>query len=301
MTEHSTKTKQRNNKVQLTIIIGVIVILLGGFLVWLYSGQFTAAKANVFRTIPLPIAIIDKQVLTGPELVNRLDLARKLTSTSGNLSADVRDQVYAQLIEAKKVQALAANHHLSISSGELNNEFDKIVTEETGGDKAKFNAELKDRYGMTEQRFKNSIVKQELLRAKLAVWLNQQKSLNNDAYKRVDELMGKLNSGESFDDIATEYTQDEATKDFAGDNGFVAIGNLLPEFQTALKDASPNETRLVVSRFGLHIVKVLEKDSNGNNGAERLHLQQIFVLASDYDKWFKEQSNNLRVIKLLNI
>ena len=152
---------------------------------------------------------------------------------------------------------------------------------------------------MGPDEFKSQVIHQELLQSQLLIWFNKQESLNKDSYAKMKELQGKLDGGQSFDDVATAYTQDEANKDFAGDSGMLPFDQLLPEFRTALKDAKPDDTKMVVSRYGLHLLKVLEINDNGEGGTKQIHLKQIYVKQTGFPEWLTKESEIVRVVKLL--
>lgn len=290
-----------SNKLSIIVLVAIIIIVLGAFLAWLYTGSFTQAKSNVFSKLPLPVALVGSRLVTGPELVDRLQLANKLPDEYKTAATDLNTLVYDQLVDSKKIANLASAKGLSVNSKEVDEEYQRVVDQYADGDTNKFKDTLKGTYGMTESEFKANVLRQDILQNKLAVWFNGQENLNQAAYKTAKDLTNKLNSGTSFDDVAKEYTQDEATKDFAGDSGFVAVNDLLPEFQAALKDAETGSVKQISSRYGLHILKLLEKDNNGENGAARVHLQQIFVKENSFEEWFNKETDNIRVVKFLKV
>ncbi len=301
MTEQEKQENKFSKKMPIAVLIAVIIIILVAGLAWLYTGKFSQAKSNVFAKIPLPVALVGSRLVTGPELVDRLNLASKLPDEYKGGTSDLNNLVYDQLIDSKKISSLASQKDISVSNDEVDSEYKRVVDQYASGDNSKFKDTLEQSYGMTEAEFKVNVLRQDILQNKLAVWFNGQESLNQDAYKTAKDLMGKLNSGTSFDDVAKTYTADEATKDFAGDSGFVSINDLLPEFSSALSNINIGETKQISSRYGIHILKLLEKDNNGENGQERVHLQQIFIKTGNFEDWFSQQTDNIRVKKFLKI
>ncbi len=289
-------------KKKLLLILPIVVILLAaGSITWLYTGTLNDAKIKVFAKVPLPAAIVDKKLLSAQDLIQRIDLAAKFPQAEAQGSAATRAQLFDRLIDSKKLQVIADKKDISVSGDDVDREYQDVVLQYGDGDEAKFNEELKTQFGLSEGQFKHDVLRLDVLQSKLAIWFNSQENLNQSPYTLAKGLKDKLNQGESFDSVATAYTQDEATKDFAGDSGFIAFTDLLPEFQAALKDTSANEVKQVVSRSGLHIVKVLERDNNGENGAERIHLQQIYVQTGDFSKWYTDEAAGIKVTKLLKV
>jgi hypothetical protein len=75
----------------------------------------------------------------------------------------------------------------------------------------------------------------------------------------------------------------------------------LPELQTALENTQVGSHTLSSSRFGVHLIKVEEKDNNGESNALRLHLRQIFLGGGDFEQWFKEETKNYKVKEIIKI
>lgn len=83
--------------------------------------------------------------------------------------------------------------------------------------------------------------------------LVKNKDLAKSLYKRVI-------NGESFDELAKKYSEDETTKAGGGMLGFFAKGVMVQEFEDAAFGLSRDETsEPVKTTYGWHIIKVLEK------------------------------------------
>jgi parvulin-like peptidyl-prolyl isomerase len=272
--------------------IGTIVILLiAGSLVWLYTGPITNAKENVFKKLPLPAALVSMKFVTANEVINRVNLTKKAGGESGS--------AYDMLIDRKKLEDIANGKNIKITSSAIDEEYSSIVDQYAQGNSSEFEQALQKTYGMTPDEFKDQVVSQRLTQAYLALWYNQQENLNSDSYKTAHDLQNQLSSGGNFDDIAKTYTQDEATKDFAGDSGMISFDDLLPEFRSALQDSKSGDVKLIASRYGLHILKVVDINNDGENGSKQIHLQQIFVQTKGFEDWLKKETDNIRVIKLI--
>jgi len=74
---------------------------------------------------------------------------------------------------------------------------------------------------------------------------------------RIEELQQKLNNGESFEELAREYSDDPGSAQQGGDLGWVATGEMVKPFEDALFDMNKGEISDVVkTQFGLHLVKL---------------------------------------------
>lgn len=237
--------------------------------------------------------------VSAKEALERITLAKQLTESQGTGAEADSTQIYDQLIETKKLAAIVSNRSLSVSQEAIDEEYKNIVKQYAAGDEEKFKTELEATYQMSPEKFKDEVIRQELEQSELAVWYSKQEDLNKDAYAKANDLQGKISSGQSFDEVATAYTQDEATKDFAGDSGMIPFDELLPEFRSELQNAGVGDVKLVPSRYGLHILKILEQNNDGADGAKQIHLQQIFVKQVGFAEWLEAETANVRVIKLL--
>jgi peptidyl-prolyl cis-trans isomerase D len=80
--------------------------------------------------------------------------------------------------------------------------------------------------------------------------------------ERAEGALQRLRDGEDFAAVAVEVSEDPATRDEGGDLGFVARGRLEETFEEAAFSLEPGTiSDLVETRFGLHIVKVEERQA----------------------------------------
>lgn len=80
------------------------------------------------------------------------------------------------------------------------------------------------------------------------------------AAERLEDLRDRVaRGGADFAALAREYSQDGSAKD-GGDLGWASPGRYVPEFEEALSALRPGEiSRPVVSRFGVHLIQLLER------------------------------------------
>lgn len=79
------------------------------------------------------------------------------------------------------------------------------------------------------------------------------------ALTRANQAYTMLGRGQSFEEIAAQYSDDERTKQNGGELGWVAEGAVSPEFsEAAFKTAKGTYSEPVPSQMGFHIVRVLE-------------------------------------------
>ena len=77
-----------------------------------------------------------------------------------------------------------------------------------------------------------------------------------------ESLRERIAAGESFEELARQYSQDPGSARNGGSLGWVARGQLVPEIDGIIFDLEINEISDVVrSSFGFHIVKVTDRNS----------------------------------------
>ncbi len=77
--------------------------------------------------------------------------------------------------------------------------------------------------------------------------------------EKIKKLLDRAKAGEDFAKLVTENSEDAATRDKNGEYTF-ARGSMPPEFEAASFSLKPGQiSDIVVSAFGFHIIKCLEK------------------------------------------
>lgn len=84
-------------------------------------------------------------------------------------------------------------------------------------------------------------------------------SSDEAAQKTMAEIQGKLSSGEAFEDLAKEYSEDDTSKYAGGDLGFANDEIYEDTFAQALSGLQKDQVSEVVeTRDGLHLIKLLD-------------------------------------------
>ena len=114
----------------------------------------------------------------------------------------------------------------------------------------------------------------------------------NAANKMIDSLKTVIESGaNSFDSLATRFSQDPGSGAQGGDLGYTAAGRMVPQFNDLIfYRAEPNKLYKVNTQFGIHLVEVTGQKFLGDEPSYRLaYLQEAIVPSEEtqnleYDK-----------------
>jgi len=105
------------------------------------------------------------------------------------------------------------------------------------------------------------------------------------------EVLRRLAAGESFADLAAEYSIDPGSKDKGGDLGWFPRGRMVPEFEQAAFSLDVGETsELVQTQFGYHIILVEEKGVRELDPESARQMQE-----ANFSKWLSAQRSQAEV------
>ena len=107
--------------------------------------------------------------------------------------------------------------------------------------------------------YKRTVLKREERKARhilLQTGSSEEKSVAA-VTARIEELQQKLKNGASFEELASEYSEDSASAQQDGDLGWVATGDMVRPFEEALFDMKKGEVSgIVKTQFGLHLIRL---------------------------------------------
>ncbi|WP_416828667.1 peptidylprolyl isomerase PrsA [Ectobacillus polymachus] len=177
----------------------------------------------------------------------------------------MKQQAGANVLKALTIQKVFTKNY-NVTDKEVNDEFDKA--KQQYGDQ--FDSLLKQS-GMTQDSFKNQIRASLALKKAVGASITDQEL--KDHYKPEikashilvkDEATAKkvkdlLNQGQSFEDLAKQYSEDTGSKDKGGDLGYFTSGKMVPEFEDAAYKLKVGQiSDPVKTQYGYHIIKVTD-------------------------------------------
>jgi len=149
---------------------------------------------------------------------------------------------------------------------------------------------LRQRYEATRERFMTA----ERRRA-AHILIDAGQRPDDEARALAASLRERVESGESFADLAAEYSDDPASADDGGDLGWIEPGVMMPAFEEALFELAPGEVSAPVeTEFGWHLIRLEEIEApRGQSFAEARDEIAAEVREERAEDLYIEQSDRL--------
>jgi parvulin-like peptidyl-prolyl isomerase len=85
------------------------------------------------------------------------------------------------------------------------------------------------------------------------------KMINAEAKEKINSILKKIQAGESFSDLAKQYSEDKVSKESGGDLGELHPDSTIPEISAEMIKLHEGKTSgIIKSEFGYHILKLEE-------------------------------------------
>jgi peptidyl-prolyl cis-trans isomerase SurA len=118
----------------------------------------------------------------------------------------------------------------------------------------------------------------EVTLAQIVIIPDADSTVEIESRQRAQEVLKAVASGQSFERLAAQYSEDPSAEN-GGDVGFFAKGDFEEGFEEAAFGLEPGGvSELVRSRFGYHIIKLVEKQG------EMAHVKHILIRVKPTDE-----------------
>lgn len=312
------KISGKKNKNSLTlvggIILGIVVVLIValiifGFGIYNYGWYESNLGSKIVKVFHFPVAYVNYSSLSMGELLEDTDTLEQFYQKQQEQTpemtmpsrAEIQKNVLDRMIKTELVTQQVKDYKIKISQEDIDAEFQKML-EQSGQSEEEINKDLEKLYGWGRKQFKEKVIKPFLYQDKLNEAINNDEKLNKEVLDKAGEVLAKVKTGEqSFEELAKEYSED-MTADSGGDLGFFSRGQMVPEFEEAAFNLGEGEiSDLVKTRFGYHIIKVLEKTTNGETGeVEQVHAAHILIRGIDLDSYLEQLMQESKITKLID-
>ena len=130
-------------------------------------------------------------------------------------------------------------------------------------------AEVKEFYKNNPNMFKQP---EQIKASHILIKVDNQadKSAKDQANKKIKEIQKKLEAGEDFASLAVKFSEGPSNAN-GGDLGYFSRGQLVKPFEDAAFKLKPGEVSdIVETRFGYHLIKVVDKKPESVVGYEKV-------------------------------
>ncbi len=285
----------------------VVILLIFGVLVYRYKSD-SPIVYTVSRVVPYPVEKVNGSFVTYGKFlfeVNSIKQYYKSQVGSDNKPlvdfntadgkaklTELRKQVMDQLKLDTVTQQLIDKNKISVSAKEINDQIDQIVKSSGGQDKV--NEVLTKYYGWTMNDLRGK-VKFQLAKQKLQDKIASDDSINAQAKAKAQQVLTEVNAGGDFGELAKKYSQDTTAAN-GGDLGFFGKGQMVKEFEDVAFALQPGQVSgIVKTKYGYHIIKVLEKKD------DQVHAAHILIKGIDFDQYLQDQTSKAKVSQYLKV
>lgn len=112
-----------------------------------------------------------------------------------------------------------------------------------------------DEYQAYPERYRNESVHVR------HILIEKHPSCQNEPAKQAEELANRVKAGESFEELARQYSDDAASAAKGGDLGWVARGRMVKPFEEAMFALKkPGDlSSPTMTKFGIHLIQLVER------------------------------------------
>ncbi len=282
--------------IAVTALIFIMVALFSlGF--WLTGGELTGTKIKLLKLSLLPVVSVNSHPVLFRDFWKHAEFSEKYFSgPEGKMLKPSRQSILDAYILRVENKILADRLGVKVSEPELTGYSNSLLP-----DPASAETGLRLQSGDSDKDFiKKEVIYPEILLQKLQIWFNGQEQYNAAVYQNMKSFVQKIQSGERFEDIATNFSQDAASKNLGGDLGFLTESQVLSELRQPIKAMKAGEIKILPSRFGVHLIKLVEARATEQNISE-FHLQQVFLKIDNFEAWLAGEQSKFTVRQYINI
>lgn len=198
---------------------------------------------------------------------------------------NIRQTIFDNMIQEELLIREARREGLGVDPEEVDARVDQAASPGAGLGNPEAAVNEEDIDELREEITRQMLVQQIYLNHIRADMFNSKHILVEDE-ATAEEVVEKLEAGEDFAELASEYSQDPGSAESGGEYGWVARGNFVPEYEEAAFNAELNEPVIVESQFGYHVIVVEDREEDrpyeswealNNSRSAQQHYEETFV------------------------
>lgn len=283
----------------------VLLIVLVLVVLWFYGvyrgGWQSKWITGPARVLHMPVALIDGDVIAFGTFYDGLQLltaARKVEPQNAPADASLRgnsDFVLSRLTQVRMLEKLAERYGIEVKPA------DAAPVFAARGMQIPNDEDLRT-LGVSRAIFEYHALYPMLLAEKVGTAIAFDKEAQKEVYDRAADVHKRIVQGaEDFAKLAIELSQDSATAPQGGDLGWFAKGVMVPDFEAAAFALKPGQVSdLVVTPYGLHIIKLEGKRVDPKTKEEEVHARHILLHTRSLEEIAKEAQEQSSVWRLVH-
>ncbi len=269
-------SKHRIVLISTGIIISLAVVFFAYCLAALYRFDTTSGFIyRVTQVVPFPVAKTGSRFVAYENYLFELrhytffyENQQKLdfNSEAGQQQlAEYKKRALDKVVNDAYVKELAKQNNVSVSNAEVDDQITILRRQNRlGGSEQAYEDALKQNFGWTVNDFRR-VIKQRLLEQKVLA------AIDTDTNQRAEKAFTLIKSGQKFEDVAKQYSEDDVSKARGGKFGFTidkANRDISAQTTDALFRLNPGEVSEIINTgYSLEIVKTLSKNDDKVEGA----------------------------------
>lgn len=289
-----------------TISAIIFAVLVVGFFVYCLLALYRFNNTSTFmyritQVIPFPVARASGDFVSYESYL--FEIRHYLHYYQTQQQVDFKEERGRQQLEAFRkvalqlvideayIKQLAKEHDISVSDKEVNDQINLLRSQNRlGGNDDVFEDVLREFWGWSISDFRRELRGQMLTQKVVS-------AMDTQTHDRAHEVLGRLQAGVDFAELAKQYSDDAGTKSGGGDYGVLITKtnrDLAPQVINELFRLQPGQTSdIVETPVGLEVLKV--REVNGAN-VRASHIFLQFKPASTYIKPLEDKSKPRRFI-----
>lgn len=315
-----TETDTQTQKVEIKkfgiggFIAGIVLVVVlfefivsTGIRVYGWDGSFIEKVVHYTKS---PAVMVDYSFVSYEDYLEDVNALSKFMEIQANTLGegqttsrdDIKRIVLNQFINRKLIEGRLRSYGIKITDDEIEKELSTIVKQV--GSREQLETELQKLYGFGIDDFKNKIISFGLMQEQLAQQITKDQSIteNKEAKQRAEDILDRINNGESFEEVAKTESEDETTAPNGGDLGDLQVGDLVQDFENAALALDEGQvSNIVTTPFGYHIIKLESKTLGENNEVTGLHVRHILIRGVSMDDYMKQIKDSASIVRFVNV
>lgn len=243
-----------------------------------YKAPTDPLVRSIASVFPYPAIQVNGETITISDYLAEYDALQQYFSELQDgeiapLGAELESGLADTLVNKLALRQMAALNGVDIDEGEVDRILSDIMLA-PGGDKD-FEAQIQENFGWTIDEFRLRVVESVVLASQMSEFIDGSAELQQERRAAAEAALVRLETGESFELVASEVSEDFSAK--AGGNiGFVKASEMPAAWLSALESKEVDELTGIIEMPEVYfILKVTDRILQGED--EEIQLSAIVI------------------------